>query len=125
MSYTIDWATMGLFRSVGTLWTNPNPSLSFAAQTINLSSSDYDYLAFFCKRDASASGEVLKDIISKDSTAIDIGFFLFTNNTISLRWRYFAKTSDTQISASDGADNGTTNNNRCIPTKILGLKLNR
>lgn len=113
------------------LWTNPNPSSSFAAQTITLSSSEYDCYEIICKNSVGTSGD-------DDSRIISSGLLLKGNGTrlsfsyagsggVNTRSRAVSYSTDTTLSfATAYSATGTTawvqNNNLIVPIYVIGYK---
>ena len=112
------------------LWTNPTPNLSFANQTITLSSSDYDTLEIFYRSTPSFSNyrgsiRMLKGG-SGEITLSDTGTFDGTlQNCIILR--SFSYSSDTQYNVSKAQYRyGTTGSYEVtdilVPLYVVGYK---
>lgn len=105
------------------LWTNSSPSSSFAAQTITLSSDDYDLLKIFYKKTDSENNLSSVEIIKGYDT--DLGYI---DDSCVLFSRHMESATDTSIEF-DGASrlmpgSATTvaDNSRCIPVYIVGYK---
>lgn len=111
------------------LWTNPNPTVPFAAQTITLSSSDYDYLMFILK-DHKTVNRCYSVIVKKGQGANFLTFTNFTYNPYNYNQiRTADYVSDTSYSISenkrcstDNSDIGTSND-RNYPIEIIGIKV--
>lgn len=123
--------TNTLFQGKGqVLWTNPNPTNSFAEQTINLDMSDYNYIEIYYRFYTGATGEQLGTKIPVGSSAkiineiwIDgigesIGMRMIDTNSSSVTF------SNTSIVALSDGTLRTTNlaNGTMIPTKVIGYK---
>lgn len=104
------------------LWTNSNPTSEFSAQTITLSSSDYDLLEVFYKK--------TKDDMFVNSTRFFKGTcsLLFQiDNSFVIFERTISDATDTTLTFTEGkiyTTQGTitTQNSRCIPLYIIGYK---
>ena len=109
---------------VGPLWTNPNPTASFAAQDVSLSTG-YDFIAIFFSSDtASGHNSRIKQALFPTSVASP-GFYIdFANGSdkyIGSRvGTYIASTG--VLTFAPGYYNGSTNNGWCIPQCIYGIK---
>lgn len=103
------------------LWENPNPNSAFAAQTITLSSDDYDLLLTIY---APYIGRVESTIVTKGSNM----FFSLTTGyrgNENIRSRAMDYVSATQYTAQEGKlaqAAETTDNSACIPLVIYGIK---
>lgn len=105
------------------LWENQNPTSSFAAQSITLSSDDYDTLKVFFKKTASETKVGSVDFIKGFGN--DLGYIDDSCVVFSREMDYV---SDTEYSLGTGGyllANGTsknTDNNRCVPLYVIGYK---
>lgn len=105
------------------LWTNPNPTSDFSAQTITLSSSDYDLLEVFYKK--------TKDDMFVNNTRFFKGTrsLLFQiDNSFVIFERTISDATDTTLTFTEGKiyttqGTVTTQNSRCIPLYIVGYKM--
>jgi hypothetical protein len=114
------------------LWANPNPTSDFASQTVNLSSSDYDFLLFrFRANKADANFEEFATVMKgKATTAKYIWYGSSGGASIYLALRDLTYQSDTvykiancghlSLNASTGSI--ATNNALLIPIGIYGYK---
>lgn len=107
------------------LWTNPNPTSSFAAQTVPLSSgaSEFTFLAVEHIFSASDPGHALSifpvaSLKDGNECAMYIGAW-GTNRTGARR---YTLPSETSVTFTATGYNGSTNNGYCIPQKIYGIK---
>ena len=104
------------------LWTNPDPTSEFSAQTITLSSNDYDLLEVFYKKttnDMFVNSTRFFKGTSSLLFQIDISFVIFE--------RTISDATDTTLTFTEGkirTTQGTitTQNSRCIPLYIVGYK---
>lgn len=113
---------------VGPLWTNPNPTSDFAAQTLSLDLSGYDMLLVYAW-DTVGDVAPVSYIIEAPGTTFITAFRDFTNsNAIPMTYR---KVTITGAGITFG--NGTykltnqqsspaTRNDFRVPTKIYGIK---
>lgn len=125
-------------RKAEILWTNPNPSSSMGTETINLSSSDYDFLIINYEYSVYNQNELYSVIVPKGRSVIlhtvhTGGYYNKSNDSILEINRTLTFVSDTQyITATPSYINwlGGTNlytrtagNDTNIPTSIIGVKL--
>ena len=126
----IDWTTIG-----DTLWTNPDPTQAFAAQTVSFDGSSYDYfMVEFLRITGNATQQFSSKMYCPDNTATNINSIQTlvgsTASNAAIRYRTFTMTnSSCQFAGafecvlnSGGSTAITANNTYFIPTKILGYK---
>ncbi len=107
------------------LWENPNPTADFSAQTITLSSSDYDFLLVWTRNGILSGAPKGKTFFTRNfSVPSSDGY------ASNMEGRDFTYVDDTHYSVGTGyakrsnAGNGyTTINSVCVPVMIYGLKL--
>lgn len=110
---------------IKTLWTNSDPSATFAPQNITLASDDYDFLYVVCTMSTSISREITS-LIEAESTGFITTTFAATGG-INMYQRTIQYTSKTVLSITDaykitnGAYGGV-DNTIIIPTAIYGIK---
>lgn len=97
------------------LWVNPSPTASFAAQTITLSSDDYDLLMITWIYGTGSPYEVSPTIGEKGQS------LYLVNGGLS---RVVSYVSDTSLSVAQGYNVNTVDNTRCVPIAIYGIKKN-
>lgn len=98
------------------LWENPNPTVAFPSQTINFSSSEYEFYEVFCKENLTAQATF---VVSAKSLRGFSSAALSPNTT----HRRFTRVSDTSFSVETAYTGGEmTNNSVLIPIKIIGYK---
>ena len=98
------------------LWENPNPSSSFSAQQVTLSSSDYDLLLIIANMEAS-NPQSICTMCQKGANGI-VGI---STGTSGFRFRSFVYVSDTKVNVGAG-NKGGEDNNSCVPVAIYGIK---
>ena len=103
------------------LWTNNNPTSSFATQTITLSSDNYDMLLIIYKTDLTIYNAHSEIIIKGYGGQLDF----FSTAVENRRWaRRFAWVSDTQIEFQDAwyfdGNSSTKQNDSLIPLYVVG-----
>ena len=126
ITYTLG---QGAGTAVGTgtvLWENPDPTAEFPEQNITLSSSDYDYLKFYCKNGSSCVctealkgyGVVAFSIIGESA-----------NTYLGIRRRHLSYVNDTTYSVKEGQMKQTHVNTAAIvyntilvPLLVVGYK---
>lgn len=109
-------------RSIRLLWSNPSPTSSFAAQTINVNLNAYSWFAVRAKFSNSTPRDLPLFIFSVDET----GKYLFsvagdTNRVGSRSITY--NLANMTLAISGGYYNGSANNNSVIPLEIYGVSL--
>ena len=102
------------------LWENPSPTSSFSAQTVALSSSDYNYLFFETALGAEADANIWVDIAPKGQS---IRLFYLNGQSKRVGHRNVNRLSDTSYSFEDAYWDGSKSNYDLIPRRILGVKL--
>lgn len=100
------------------LWTNANPNSSFEAQTISLDLSSYKYIAVVVNTD---TGEIS---FPRSTSIIPVGQY---NNcriigTLTTYYRDVAATIAGVSFSTASNPSVSSNNNKCIPYKIYGIK---
>ena len=106
------------------LWQNSNPTAAFAAQTISLDLSDYDEIEIIAKKTASEPYYFSTRIpmgVTSNTHYIENGVIFDRNVVVSLasiefKVAYYLLPTSTAI---------TTDNNRCMPYQIYGIKHER
>lgn len=102
------------------VWTNPNPDNDFAAITVPLDLSAYDYaeVEFISAGTNPGAGHATPWRSGVGASALCV-----QNSMIpaSMRWRWFMPTS-TGVQFSVGYVNQTENNAVCRPYRIYGIK---
>lgn len=99
------------------LWTNPNPNNSFAAQVLSIPElSNYDMYEIIFKQISSVNRQL-------NTGKIQVGAgFILCYVTTSNYLRASSSASDTELGFEDAKQDGTVNNNLCIPLYIIGYK---
>ena len=101
------------------LWENPNTTQTFAAQTVTLSSADYDFLLFITNYSTSVASNFFTTITKKGSNSIIGGA-----SGSEAKVRDVTYVSATSLSISQGYKGATTDNTVAIPVAIYGMKKN-
>lgn len=110
------------------LWTNPSPTTDFSAQTITLSSDDYDVLEIYYYDWTTAKRMKSVKAIKGENILIDASFYSGTDYYVASREMTY--NSNTSYSVGNCVSlYGTTTtaivnpiNFVCVPVKILGYK---
>ena len=109
---------------VGPLWTNPNPTASFAAQTVSLDLSGYDFVAIVTRYGPSdsESGQWGRAV-----TILKVGWptskmLCYRGDEAVSMGHRCATVSSTGVSFAVGYENSTQSTTRAIPTHIYGIK---
>ena len=103
------------------LWKNGSPNSEFAEQTITTSNlQDFKNIIIKCKW--YAGNNLLQDFVFKYETGRSglLFFNRYASNTTYASSRDVTITSNTQITFSNGYENGNIQNARCIPVEIYG-----
>lgn len=113
--------TPSLPIGVTLLWTNPNPTSNFAAQDVALDLSDYTFVLVYCSVSTTSNG--LSGEIG--IPGIDDFTFRVSCNPQNNNYNNSREFSVTRTAVSFGVCkyNNTTDNSRCIPQFIYGIKL--
>ena len=102
------------------LWGNPKPDSAFTAQTITLSSDDYDYLKIYYRigntRKTCDYVEALKGY------GAELIMSTFSSSAAINGMRYLKYVNDTTFDVADYVSHGTVNQQYLIPVKIVGCK---
>ena len=105
--------------SKNVLWQNSSPTSEFNAQTITLSSSNYNYLMIYYARTPSTRNEVYCAIVEKNKMTE-----LLYNDVlggVARSWsRSVTISNNTSIAFGDCEIQGGTNNAGLVPQKIIG-----
>lgn len=109
-------ASMGNMRMIK-LWENPNPTASFAAQDITLSSNVYDILLIIGVN-SSSSGVTIAAIVQKGKNG-RLSYLLSSSAYI----RNINYSSNTVYAVQAGYAGATENNDVAIPLTIYGITL--
>lgn len=112
------------------LWSNQSQASGFAAQTLSVDTSAYNYLAIevaFNEKDLNGSQLNFVGMKAKDSgeTVVTLTANLITSsgNYNNARRKLTVSADRSVITSYEGQGNdGATNNNRAIPIKIYGVK---
>lgn len=107
----IDWSTMR-----ATLWTNPDPTTSYAGTSFTVAGlSNWDYIAVVARTHTSQNQmNIFK--VEYANGGIEISF-ADNGNTMdrAITW------SGSTVTVSNGRLNANTANDRCVPVKIIGM----
>lgn len=102
------------------LWENPEPTATFPAQTVNLSSANYDVYEVFYKARSNETSVSLLSARSLKGYGTELNTAFITNSTILQR--AVTCISDTELQFGN-AYYGTTEKNAYVkPIKIIGYK---
>lgn len=107
------------------LWTNPNPTSSFAAQTVSLDLSDYDEVEV----DIATYGTYASTTTESFKFKVGVGG-LPSGAANTIAWRYITPTT-TGVEFGTGYEtrtygaNGTQDNTKMVPQRIYGIKYER
>lgn len=110
------------------LWTNPNSTSAFSAQTITLNSSDYDYLLFISDLYQSSSVSAQRNTVSMaiKGRGCSLNVSADYGGAEATFYRTATYINDTQYNISGGSyrSNTTTGNDNSIlvPIQVIGLK---
>ena len=109
------------------LWTNSDPSTTFANQTITLSSSDYDVLGIYYYDYRVTKGMQYAKAIKGEDIRLTTTFWY--DNKIYIASRKIDFVSNTSLSVdnatgieTDAITTPAVTNAQCIPVKIVGYK---
>lgn len=112
------------------LWTNASPTSNFAAQTVSLDLSGYD--AVFVVSNLMTTGENNTGVFVKKGLATETNIVMYgaivaaSAMTVQIRGVTATDTgvvfSDAKLKAATSTSAGSTENSRCIPLYIFGIK---
>lgn len=102
------------------LWTNSDPTQTFAAQDIVLDLTDYKMLVIAVKWSTTRT-EMASVTVPKDG--LDYSIVIDTQGSTLIRYDRHFQATDAGVRCTEGAQAGTAiNNNFAIPYKIYGMK---
>ena len=105
------------------LWTNPNPTVSFSAQTITLSTNDYDMYEAIYYSSSTLATQMTTGRIKKGETLFLQQIYYDTNSAqVRSRQRDISYDSDLSLNVQDAKNNGNVQNTDLIPAYIIGYK---
>lgn len=102
------------------LWTNPNPTSSFAAQTISLDLAQYELILITFHNFASTDAQY--GLLAQLCIVGDTNYLQFTSATNNRNGRRLATITTTGVQFAACVYNDGTNNNYGIPYQIFGIK---
>lgn len=108
------------------LWTNPDRTVEFPAQTVNLSQprTDFDFIVIEFERDAELTTRY-GSVMVAGSRPYTILHWLETSGSSRAEYhRYVDMVSDVS-KITFGTEALTNNDTKCVPIKVYGLKLNQ
>lgn len=102
------------------LWTNPNPDSNFAAQTVSVNLSGYDFFAIVPIFSVASPNIIPMQVFTcDDSTSHVLAITARSNSNNGGRLITFSTSGLTFTSATYS---GSTNNSYAIPYKIYGIR---
>lgn len=113
------------------LWTNPNPTSSFSAQTITLNSSEYDMLEFYFKGGTTGTTMFSEKTLKGYNTIVNhiVNLNAGVSQPTGVRQRQATYVNDTTYTITDALtrDGGSASepvveNQRLIPLYVIGYK---
>jgi len=110
------------------LWENPNPTASFAAQSITLASDDYDFLLILASNDVTWSDKTITSYIVQKGQHANIDLAVQTGSSfVNTFVRKLLYVSDTSYSVQDNYvqpsnSTRTAYNNGLVPIAVYGFK---
>lgn len=124
-------------KQIKLLWETTDPTQSISSGTINLNSSDYDFLIFLCYNATWDLSETIIGIATKGKEAkihrVDTnGYYNTSGDNIYQTDRYLTYVNDitytigqcnTRVWLSQSSSVNGTASDRSIPYKVLGVKL--
>lgn len=117
-TYSCDYSNKAFGGKI--LWTNPNPTSNFGAQTIQLSSTDYDVLEIFYVTIKASTNQQVKSIRSIKGYNAILDYYDGYSSKGALRT---VSINGNQVTFSNSFYNsGTGSQNYCVPIYIVGYK---
>lgn len=107
--------------SKSTLWENSSPTSAFTAQTITLSSSDYDYIMLYYARTPASRNEAFCIVLEKNKDT-ELLYSDFFNSEVRAWSRSAIIRNGTSVTFGECLINGSANNSGLVPQKIIGCK---
>jgi len=108
------------------LWENQSPTSRFSAQSIDLSSSNYDLLMIVFRMDTSRAYTKSVIIPKGGSAYLDFGYYTSADNQVTY-YRTIASTDDDTLSVADASkaknSSESSDDTICIPTYVYGITL--
>ncbi len=104
------------------LWTNPNPTATFAGQTIAIDLSDYDEVSIVVAMYSANSIQYTETYDGKVGEHLIISDFFLANNSGITRLCDIASSG---VTFTAGYAGEAVNNDACIPLRIYGIKYER
>ena len=104
------------------LWDNPSPDNSFAAQTINIDLSGYDWFAVRAKFSNASPSNLPLAIFTVDEDGKRIQSVAGDTSRVGSRYFQYS-TTDMTMTFQVAYYNGSTNNSSCVPLEIYGVNL--
>ena len=98
------------------LWENPDPTQTFAAQTISLSKDDYDFLLWIVRNSTSDNYDYSN--ISKKSDSSILSMCTWDGKSV---YRSVTRSTDTSFLVDNCLYAGSQSNDLCIPLAIYGI----
>lgn len=128
--YATEWASKGMTL----LWTNPNPTSAFAAQTLSVDTSDYSFIAVEFRTHINVDNYLVS--IMRTGTKSGFGVMVmggFFNPSTQANANGYTREVDLTSSSSIGISGSfyasaatswksTASTNEMIPTNIWGIK---
>ena len=126
----LDADDVGAMSEWELLWTNASPSSSFTAQTVSLDLSNYD--AVFVISNMMTTGENNIGVFVRKGLATETNIVMYgaivAASVMAVQRRGVTATdtgvvfSDAKLKAATSTSAGSTENSRCIPLYIFGIK---
>lgn len=105
------------------LWTNPNPTSSFASQTITLSESIANYDCYEIIFTQAALRSDPTDLANRlmSTGKVPVGYGTVLNYAVNNRYRLVNRTTgNTQMTILDAYNGGQVDNDKCTPIYVIG-----
>lgn len=106
------------------LWTNPNPTSNFAAQTINIDVSEYKNIGFEYALWPSSTGgtDIYKTILDKKTPYMQLSLMAGYGQNNGVYWRNITIGDGTMTFTNGLSPSGQSQANFLIIRKIYGIK---
>lgn len=102
------------------LWTNSDPTATFAAQTIALNLSKYDAILVKCRATTSAGQYFSQFCFKGESVNASVSSKSYSGTTVYSRG---VQCTDTGVTFTNGYSGSTSGTGNAVPVKIYGLTI--
>lgn len=117
-------------KNIVLLWTNQNPTSAFSAQTVPIDLSGYSLLYIVFTPNSTNNSTIRIPVLARKADEVMVNSYINLSGTggITLVFRYFSSSNSGvsfesgQSKAVSSSSSGSTDNARCVPLYIYGIK---